>query len=81
MHLGKLKHRYIAAQGPLPNTTSDFWQMNWEQNVNLIVMVTNFTESGQEKCFPYLPLSSESGNNCLKFGDYEVCNLIIYYRN
>lgn len=31
---------YIAAQGPLANTSADFWQMIWEQGVNVIAMVT-----------------------------------------
>lgn len=68
-----MKQHYIAAQGPLPNTTLDFWQMVYEQNVSLIVMVTNFTESGIQKCYNYLPLSNEPGKNILRFGDFEVC--------
>ena len=33
-------NRYIAAQGPLPNTCRDFWQMIWEQQCRLVVMLT-----------------------------------------
>lgn len=76
MTFGMMKQHYIAAQGPLPNTTLDFWQMVFEQNINLIVMVTNFSEAGSQKCYTYLPLSNEPNKNTVRFGDYEVILLI-----
>jgi len=30
-------NRYIAAQGPLPNTCGDFWEMVWQQGITLVV--------------------------------------------
>ena len=30
-------NRYIAAQGPLPNTCADFWEMVWQQQITLVV--------------------------------------------
>ena len=32
---------FLATQGPLPETISDFWRMVWEQNSRTIVMLTN----------------------------------------
>lgn len=46
---------YIASQGPLQHTCTDFWQMVWEQEVGIIAMVTAEEESGREKSFRYWP--------------------------
>uniref|UniRef100_A0A5K3ELN1 Protein-tyrosine-phosphatase n=1 Tax=Mesocestoides corti TaxID=53468 RepID=A0A5K3ELN1_MESCO len=50
-----LQKEYIAAQGPLPNTCLDFWQMCWEQKSELIVMLTSVQEQGRFKCHKYWP--------------------------
>lgn len=31
-------------KGPRPNTLDDFWRMIWQQDVNLIVMITQLIE-------------------------------------
>ncbi|XP_052378849.1 tyrosine-protein phosphatase non-receptor type 4-like isoform X3 [Oncorhynchus keta] len=50
-----LINRYIACQGPLPNTCSDFWQMTWEQSSSMVVMLTTQVERGRVKCHQYWP--------------------------
>lgn len=46
---------YIATQGPLPHTASDFWQLIWEQGAVVIVMLTRLTEGGTAMCHRYWP--------------------------
>lgn len=64
------KCKYIATQGPLPNTTNAFWQMVWEQGSCVIVALTRPIESGITMCHHYWPVEGSA-----RFNDFEV-NLV-----
>ena len=38
---------YIATQGPIQGTFACFWKMVWEQNTQVIVMITHLFENGK----------------------------------
>lgn len=46
---------YIATQGPLAETSADFWQMVWEQGCVVIVMLTRLVENDVVLCHRYWP--------------------------
>ncbi|KAI9259841.1 protein-tyrosine phosphatase-like protein [Helicostylum pulchrum] len=52
---GRHYRRYISTQGPLPTTFNDFWQVVWEQNSRVIVMLTKEEEMNRIKCHRYWP--------------------------
>ncbi|KAH0621285.1 hypothetical protein JD844_022407 [Phrynosoma platyrhinos] len=82
-------NKYIACQGPLPNTCPDFWQMTWEQGSSMVVMLTTQVERGRVKCHQYWPepsgsssygnfqitCHSEEGNPAYVFREMTLCNL------
>lgn len=52
--------RYIATQGPLKTGVEDFWQMVFEQESNVIIMLTRTTEKFTEKCASYFSEKARS---------------------
>ncbi|CAG9538764.1 unnamed protein product [Cercopithifilaria johnstoni] len=85
------KRNYILTQGPLSTTSNDFWQMVWEQNSTLIIMLNKLVEKGLPKCHDYFPsLGSpvrefDSFNVVLKeeqdFDDYVIRDLELLRKN
>ncbi|XP_075632123.1 tyrosine-protein phosphatase non-receptor type 7 isoform X2 [Balearica regulorum gibbericeps] len=57
---------YIATQGPMLNTVTDFWEMVWQEKVPLIVMITKLQER-KEKCVHYWP--EKEGT----YGPFSIC--------
>lgn len=45
--------KYIATQGPIPATFGDFWNMVWQRDVRVLVMLTAESEGGQVKAHNY----------------------------
>ncbi|XP_053910515.1 receptor-type tyrosine-protein phosphatase kappa isoform X2 [Cuculus canorus] len=57
---------FIAAQGPLPGTVVDFWQMVWQEKTSIIVMLTGLVEQNKTKCERYWPEQEQV------YGDFTV---------
>lgn len=51
------RREYIATQGPLPGTMDHFWRMVWEQNVTMVVMLTQLIERGTIIIASYIIIS------------------------
>ncbi|CAI2347165.1 unnamed protein product [Caenorhabditis sp. 36 PRJEB53466] len=47
--------RYISAQGPMEETTEDFWHMVFTEKSPAIVMICDWVEDGIQKCTRYIP--------------------------
>ncbi|XP_071376465.1 receptor-type tyrosine-protein phosphatase C isoform X2 [Centroberyx affinis] len=57
---------FITAQGPLPDTTADFWLMVYQKRATTIVMLSDCNEGDKEFCSAYWDNEKKS------FGDIEV---------
>ncbi|XP_067676450.1 tyrosine-protein phosphatase 10D-like [Haliotis asinina] len=60
---------YIATQGPMTGTVSDFWRMIWEQEVSIIIMLSDLQERGKPKVDMYWP---KAMNEPVQLGDIIV---------
>ncbi|XP_023128459.2 tyrosine-protein phosphatase non-receptor type 18 isoform X1 [Amphiprion ocellaris] len=62
---------YIACQGPLSSTVTDFWRMIWQHEVKVIVMACREVEMGKKKCERYWTEAHQSTS----FGPFTVTNV------
>ncbi|XP_061170756.1 receptor-type tyrosine-protein phosphatase alpha-like isoform X1 [Saccostrea echinata] len=65
------KRSYIATQGPKPKTIADFWKMIWQEDVSVIVCLTNLKEGAKIKCNQYWP----NINDKLQSGGFNIRNM------
>uniref|UniRef100_A0A673A7L0 protein-tyrosine-phosphatase n=1 Tax=Sphaeramia orbicularis TaxID=375764 RepID=A0A673A7L0_9TELE len=61
---------YIATQGPMVNTVNDFWQMAWQEESPVIVMITKLKEKNEvmgsnEKVLGSIPTPVDGGGTFL----------------
>ncbi|XP_046546230.1 multiple epidermal growth factor-like domains protein 6 isoform X2 [Haliotis rubra] len=66
----KEKKAFIATQGPMPKTVGDFWRMIWQEETDIIVMLTRLKEGIKVKCEKYWPEEKSP----LKLGDLTITN-------
>ncbi|XP_029974537.1 receptor-type tyrosine-protein phosphatase V-like isoform X2 [Salarias fasciatus] len=87
---GGSERDFICTQGPLPNTTADFWRMVWEQNVRIIVMVTALRHKDIVLCDKYWPLEPGTVHHgliqvttvtCKQGPDYSVTSINLRQRH
>ncbi|XP_040007691.1 tyrosine-protein phosphatase non-receptor type 18 isoform X2 [Xiphias gladius] len=63
-------NKYIASQGPLSSTLTDFWRMIWQNDIKVIVMACREIEMGKRKCECYWAPVHQSA----AFGPFTVIN-------
>ena len=63
---------FIATQGPPEFCKEDFWQMCFEYNVKVIIMLCNEEEEGKIKCSTYWELKNSQDFNILKIEEKDT---------
>lgn len=46
-------NKFIATEAPFYDTIDDFWDMVWQNESEIIVVLTKIMEGDQQKCHPY----------------------------
>jgi protein tyrosine phosphatase len=71
LRVAKQQFWYIATQGPLSTTLSDFWQMVWQNQAHVIAMVSAEFEKGVLKVNAYWP-TQEGDEGTMTYGKIQV---------
>ncbi|XP_066505395.1 protein tyrosine phosphatase receptor type Db [Hoplias malabaricus] len=69
---------YIATQGPMPETISDFWRMVWEQHTANIIMITKLEEKSRNKCDQYWPSRGSETYGLMQVSVLDTVELATY---
>ncbi|KAK3104544.1 hypothetical protein FSP39_004620 [Pinctada imbricata] len=69
---------YIATQGCLPATLTDFWRMTWQENCRVIVVTTKEVEKGKVKVVRYWACPEDPDGPERVFDGYN-CQYIVKY--
>ena len=65
-------YNFIATQGPLTTTVTNFWKMIEQNDVNIIMMFCNLEEKNKVKCFKYWPSKDVEGGILSLSSDFTV---------
>lgn len=71
--------KYIATQGPLTKTCTDFWHMVWDTNSSVIVLLTREEENGRGKCSRYWPEHVGDSKRFHRGGGEDIICLMVEY--
>lgn len=68
---------FIATQGPPESCIEDFWQMCFDYNVNVIVMLCRVEEDGKKKCSTYWDIKNSKDFNIVNIQYIEENDIFI----
>ncbi|XP_066924864.1 tyrosine-protein phosphatase non-receptor type 2-like isoform X1 [Clytia hemisphaerica] len=72
VEVSDVDRKYILAQGPLQNTSGDFWRMIWENDSTSVIMLCRIVEKQMIKCHPYWPMGEDE---VVEFGSFQIQNV------
>ena len=65
-------YHFIAAQTPMAHTCTNFWQMVWEEDVQVIAMLNEGNKGDVHPSQVYFPSSSHTIDDSIQFDQYKI---------